>query len=99
MILYSSSKTSRKWQGVVGLEVHAQIDANSKLFSGSSSKYGGVVNTQVAFLDAALPGTLPVSSCTSIEHFLKISNTLFHPLSLEQSKAGPKGPRAKHAYR
>ena len=49
-----------KWQGVIGLEVHAQIDSASKLFSGSSSKYGGVVNTQVSFLDAALPGTLPV---------------------------------------
>ena len=57
---YSSSESTKKWQSVVGLEVHAQIQADSKLFSGSSAKYGGVVNTQVAFLDAALPGTLPV---------------------------------------
>lgn len=52
------------WQPVIGLEVHAQIKADGKLFSGASSKYGGPVNTQVAFLDSALPGTLPVSlSC------------------------------------
>ncbi|XP_046331749.1 glutamyl-tRNA(Gln) amidotransferase subunit B, mitochondrial-like isoform X2 [Haliotis rufescens] len=48
------------WKSVVGLEIHAQIQSNSKLFSASATKYGSPINTQVSFFDAALPGTLPV---------------------------------------
>jgi len=49
------------WQPVIGLEIHAQIASESKLFSRAASKFGSPVNTQVGFLDSALPGTLPVS--------------------------------------
>ena len=48
------------WQPVIGLEIHAQIKAKSKLFSRADTKFGAPVNSQVAFLDTALPGTLPV---------------------------------------
>ena len=50
----------RKYKGVVGLEVHAQIKSDSKLFSGAQAAFGGPVNSQVALLDASFPGTLPV---------------------------------------
>ncbi|KAL4226583.1 hypothetical protein ACF0H5_014567 [Mactra antiquata] len=55
------------WEPVIGLEIHAQIAANAKLFSGASSQYGGAVNTQVSFLDSALPGTLPVLNKRCVE--------------------------------
>jgi aspartyl-tRNA(Asn)/glutamyl-tRNA(Gln) amidotransferase subunit B len=50
----------RKWEAVIGLEIHAQIAAQSKLFSGSAFKFAAPANSLVSFFDAALPGTLPV---------------------------------------
>ncbi len=49
-----------QYEVVIGLEVHAQILSNSKLFSGSSTKFGGEPNTQVSLIDSAFPGMLPV---------------------------------------
>ena len=48
------------WEIVVGLEVHAQVVSQAKLFSGASATYGAEANTQVSFVDAAFPGMLPV---------------------------------------
>ncbi|MDD9891930.1 MAG: Asp-tRNA(Asn)/Glu-tRNA(Gln) amidotransferase subunit GatB [Gammaproteobacteria bacterium] len=48
------------WETVIGLEIHAQLSTNSKLFSGSSIAYGAEPNTQANEVDLALPGTLPV---------------------------------------
>src|ERR1700726_2432449 len=48
------------WEMVIGLEVHAQVTSNSKLFSGASAAFGGEPNTQVSLVDAAMPGMLPV---------------------------------------
>jgi aspartyl-tRNA(Asn)/glutamyl-tRNA(Gln) amidotransferase subunit B len=48
------------WQPVIGLEIHAQLSTQSKLFSGASTAYGVEPNTQAALLDVAMPGTLPV---------------------------------------
>lgn len=48
------------WEMVIGLEVHIQLNTKSKLFSSSATKYGQHQNTQAAFLDLGLPGTLPV---------------------------------------
>lgn len=53
-------KDSSKLKGVIGLEIHAQIATKTKLFSSSRNEFGGAVNTQVSYFDAALPGTLPV---------------------------------------
>ncbi len=48
------------WEVVIGLEVHAQVISNAKLFSGASATFGAEPNTQVSFVDAAFPGMLPV---------------------------------------
>jgi aspartyl-tRNA(Asn)/glutamyl-tRNA(Gln) amidotransferase subunit B len=48
------------WEMVIGLEVHAQVTSNSKLFSGASTEFGGAPNTHVSLVDAAMPGMLPV---------------------------------------
>ncbi|RLW09084.1 hypothetical protein DV515_00002639, partial [Chloebia gouldiae] len=47
------------WVPVVGLEIHAQISSNSKLFSGSQVQFAAPPNSLVSFFDASLPGTLP----------------------------------------
>ncbi|HEX5259707.1 MAG TPA: Asp-tRNA(Asn)/Glu-tRNA(Gln) amidotransferase subunit GatB [Sphingomicrobium sp.] len=49
-----------EWEVVVGLEVHAQVVSNAKLFSGASTTFGAEPNTQVSLVDAAMPGMLPV---------------------------------------
>ncbi|MGA2125649.1 MAG: Asp-tRNA(Asn)/Glu-tRNA(Gln) amidotransferase subunit GatB [Xanthobacteraceae bacterium] len=48
------------WEVVIGLEVHAQVTSQSKLFSGASTAFGGAPNSHVALVDAAMPGMLPV---------------------------------------
>jgi aspartyl-tRNA(Asn)/glutamyl-tRNA(Gln) amidotransferase subunit B len=48
------------WEMVLGLEVHAQVTSQAKLFSGASTAFGGEPNTQVSLIDAAMPGMLPV---------------------------------------
>ncbi|XP_061586762.1 glutamyl-tRNA(Gln) amidotransferase subunit B, mitochondrial [Cololabis saira] len=53
--------------GVVGLEIHAQINSNSKLFSGSSVRFSSPPNSLVSFFDASLPGTLPVLNRRCVE--------------------------------
>src|ERR1700754_2785860 len=49
-----------EWEVVVGLEVHAQVVSNAKLFSGAATAFGAEPNSQVSFVDAAFPGMLPV---------------------------------------
>ena len=48
------------WEVVIGMEVHAQVASNSKLFSGASTEFGGEPNRHVSLVDAAMPGMLPV---------------------------------------
>ncbi len=48
------------WEVVIGLEVHAQVASNAKLFSGASTEFGGEPNSHVSLVDAAMPGMLPV---------------------------------------
>ena len=49
-----------EWEVVIGMEVHAQITARSKLFSGAATAFGAAPNSQVSLVDAAMPGMLPV---------------------------------------
>ncbi len=49
-----------KYEVIIGLEVHAQVSSNSKLFSGSATKFGAKPNSQVSLIDSAFPGMLPV---------------------------------------
>jgi len=60
-----------KWEVVIGLEVHAQVTSNSKLFSGSSTKFGAEPNTQVSLVDSAFPGMLPVINEYCIQQAIK----------------------------
>ncbi len=57
----------KKWEVVLGLEVHAQIKARSKLFSNSSTEYGADPNSQVNLVDAGMPGALPVINKKCVE--------------------------------
>tara|TARA_Y100000590_G_C15676138_1_gene998088 strand:- start:461 stop:1933 length:1473 start_codon:yes stop_codon:yes gene_type:complete len=59
------------WEIVIGLEVHAQVKSNSKLFSSSSTKFGSPPNSQVSLVDAAMPGMLPVINKFCIEQAIK----------------------------
>jgi aspartyl-tRNA(Asn)/glutamyl-tRNA(Gln) amidotransferase subunit B len=57
---YIVKGTTGDWEIVVGLEVHAQVVSNAKLFSGAATAFGAAPNTQVSFIDAGFPGMLPV---------------------------------------
>jgi len=57
---YTIEGTTGPWEVVVGLEVHAQVVSNAKLFSGAPTTFGADPNSQVSFIDAAFPGMLPV---------------------------------------
>src|ERR1043165_395054 len=48
------------WEVVIGMEVHAQVASEAKLFSGASTEFGGAPNSHVSLVDAAMPGMLPV---------------------------------------
>ena len=50
----------KNYEVIIGLEVHAQVSSNSKLFSGSATKFGAEPNSQVSLIDSAFPGMLPV---------------------------------------
>ena len=62
---------SGTWEVVIGLEVHAQIDSQSKLFSGAATAFGAAPNTQVSFVDAAFPGMLPVINGYCVDQAIK----------------------------
>ena len=59
------------WELVIGMEVHAQISSNAKLFSGASTKFGAEPNANVAFVDAAMPGMLPVINEYCVEQAVR----------------------------
>ncbi len=59
------------WEMVIGLEVHAQVIANSKLFSGAATAFGAEPNSQVSLVDAAMPGMLPVINEMAVEQAIK----------------------------
>ena len=59
------------WEIVIGLEVHAQVSSNSKLFSGASTEFGGAPNAHVSLVDAAMPGMLPVINEFCVEQAVR----------------------------
>ena len=65
------SRNNNNYEVVIGLEVHAQVTSNSKLFSSSSTKFGAEPNTQVSLVDAAFPGMLPVINEFCIKQAIK----------------------------
>ena len=60
MSTYRIQGATGEWEVVIGLEVHAQVTSNAKLFSGASTGFGAEPNAQVSLVDAAMPGMLPV---------------------------------------
>ncbi|WP_085308195.1 Asp-tRNA(Asn)/Glu-tRNA(Gln) amidotransferase subunit GatB [Planktotalea arctica] len=59
------------WELVIGMEVHAQVQSKSKLFSGASTRFGAEPNSNVAFVDAAMPGMLPVINEFCVEQAVR----------------------------
>src|SRR6266567_1315329 len=60
-----------EWEVVIGLETHAQIVAEAKLFSGAATAFGAAPNSQVSTVDAAFPGMLPVINRRCVEQAIK----------------------------
>jgi aspartyl-tRNA(Asn)/glutamyl-tRNA(Gln) amidotransferase subunit B len=60
-----------EWEIVIGMEVHAQVTAESKLFSGAATAFGAAPNTQVSLVDAAMPGMLPVLNAFCVEQAVR----------------------------
>ena len=60
-----------EWECVIGLEIHAQVISKAKLFSGAPTDFGAEPNTQVSFVDAAMPGMLPVINGFCVEQAVR----------------------------
>ncbi|MGB0845129.1 MAG: Asp-tRNA(Asn)/Glu-tRNA(Gln) amidotransferase GatCAB subunit B, partial [Thiolinea sp.] len=60
-----------EWETVIGLEIHAQLSTNSKIFSGSSTAYGAEPNTQASLVDLGMPGVLPVLNKQAVKLALR----------------------------
>src|SRR3954468_18496213 len=63
--------TTGEWEVVIGLEVHAQALSNAKLFSGAATVFGADPNSQVSFVDAGMPGMLPVINRKCVEQAIR----------------------------
>jgi aspartyl-tRNA(Asn)/glutamyl-tRNA(Gln) amidotransferase subunit B len=59
------------WEVVIGMEVHAQVSSNAKLFSGASTAFGGAPNSHVSLVDAAMPGMLPVINAECVRQAVR----------------------------
>jgi aspartyl-tRNA(Asn)/glutamyl-tRNA(Gln) amidotransferase subunit B len=59
------------WEVVIGLEVHAQVTSQAKLFSGASTEFGGEPNSHVSLVDAAMPGMLPVINAECVRQAVR----------------------------
>ena len=68
---YLIIRGDKEYEVVIGLEVHAQVTSNSKLFSTSATKFGAEPNTQVSLVDAAFPGMLPVINEFCVKQAIK----------------------------
>jgi aspartyl-tRNA(Asn)/glutamyl-tRNA(Gln) amidotransferase subunit B len=80
---YTIASPSGPYEVVIGMEVHAQVISQSKLFSGASAAFGGDPNTHVAFLDAGMPGMLPVLNGVCVEQAIKTGLALNAEIHLE----------------
>ena len=60
-----------QWEIVIGLETHAQLQTQSKIFSGANTRFGAGPNTQACAVDLALPGVLPVLNRQAVEHAIR----------------------------
>jgi aspartyl-tRNA(Asn)/glutamyl-tRNA(Gln) amidotransferase subunit B len=65
------SKLIGGWEVVIGMEVHAQVASQAKLFSGASTEFGGEANSHVSLVDAAMPGMLPVINAECVRQAVR----------------------------
>ena len=70
------------WEVVIGLEVHAQVISNAKLFSGAATTFGAEPNAQVSLVDAAMPGMLPVINRVCVEQAVRTGLALGAKINL-----------------
>ena len=68
---YRIQGATGEWEVVIGLEVHAQVTSNAKLFSGASTAFGAEPNTNVSLVDAAMPGMLPVPNAECVKQAVR----------------------------
>ncbi len=68
---YTIAGATGDWEIVMGLEIHAQVVSNAKLFSGAATAFGAAPNTQVSLVDAAMPGMLPVINQHVVEQAVR----------------------------
>ncbi|SHE52427.1 aspartyl/glutamyl-tRNA(Asn/Gln) amidotransferase subunit B [Ruegeria intermedia] len=73
------------WELVIGMEVHAQVSSNAKLFSGASTKFGAEPNSNVSFVDAAMPGMLPVINEFCVEQAVRTGLGLKAQINLKSA--------------
>lgn len=80
---YTIEGSTGAWEVVIGLEVHAQVISQSKLFSGAATEFGAEPNTQVSFVDAAFPGMLPVVNAECVRQAVRTGLGLAAHINLE----------------
>ena len=73
------------WELVIGMEVHAQVSSNAKLFSGASTRFGAEPNSNVSFVDAAMPGMLPVINEYCVEQAVRTGLGLKAQINLKSA--------------
>ncbi|PQO23703.1 Asp-tRNA(Asn)/Glu-tRNA(Gln) amidotransferase GatCAB subunit B [Rhodobacteraceae bacterium WD3A24] len=73
------------WELVIGMEVHAQVRSNAKLFSGASTEFGAEPNSHVSFMDAAMPGMLPVINEFCVEQAVRTGLGLRAEINLKSA--------------
>ena len=66
----------KNWEAVIGLEIHVQLSTKSKLFSGASTSFGALPNTQACNIDLAMPGVLPVLNEEVLNMAIKLGSAL-----------------------
>ena len=71
------------WEVVIGMEVHAQVTSNAKLFSGASTEFGGAPNSHVSLVDAAMPGMLPVINEECVKQAIRTGHGLNAEINLK----------------
>ena len=83
---------SGDWEVVIGMEVHAQVTSDAKLFSGASTAFGGEPNSHVALVDAAMPGMLPVINGECVRQAVRTG------LGLNAQDQSPVGVRPEELF-
>src|ERR1700761_8214188 len=81
MTNYRIEGATGEWEVVIGLEVHAQIATEAKLFSGAATAFGAEPNSQVSLVDAAMPGMLPVPNRECIRQAVRTGMAIDAPIN------------------